>query len=106
VGIAIDCIVVDCEDNGISVTRQIARDRPGIPVLFVSHRSEVELQIFSEAEMFVSKEEAIGELPRCVCEVIGRNRRRCDDDRRKLTRTTEVESRALHEAFVRWLLPW
>jgi DNA-binding response OmpR family regulator len=105
-GIAIDCVVVDCEDNGISVTMEIARARPGAPILFVSDQSEVELQVYSETGMFVTKEEAIGELSRCICEVIGRGVRRCENDRRKLTRTSTVDSPALHEALVRWLLPW
>jgi DNA-binding response OmpR family regulator len=104
--IAIDCVVVDCEDNGISATREIVRARPGIPVLFVSDESDVELQVFSETGMFVTKEEAIGELSGCVCELLRRNRCRCDNDRRKLTRTTNLDSLSLHEAFVRWLLPW
>jgi DNA-binding response OmpR family regulator len=73
VGVAIDCIVVDCEDNGISVMREIARARSGIPILFVSGESEVQLQVYSETGMFITKEEAIGELSRCICEVMGRN---------------------------------
>ena len=107
-GLAIDCIVVDCKDNGISVTRKIAIACPRIPILFVSDESEVELQVYSETGMFVTKEEAIGELPTCLCELIGRGRdkRRFDDDRRKLTQKTNLDSRVLHEAFIRWLLPW
>jgi len=105
-GIAIDCVVVDCEDNGISVTTEIARARPGVPILFVSDQSQVQLQVYSETGMFVTKEEAIGELSRCICEVIGRSVRQCEDDRRKVTRTSNVDSPALHEALVRRLLPW
>jgi DNA-binding response OmpR family regulator len=105
-GIVIDCVVIDCEDNGIAVTTEIARARPGVPILFVSDQSEVQLQVYSETDMFVTEEEAIEELSRCICEVIGRNARRCEDDRRKLTRTSNVDSRALHGAFVSWLLPW
>lgn len=105
-GIALDCVVVDCEDHGISITAEIARARPEVPILFVSDQSEVQLGVYSETGMFVTKEEAIEELSRCIREVIGCNARRCEDDRRKLTRTSNVDSRALHEALVRWLLPW
>jgi DNA-binding response OmpR family regulator len=69
-GIAIDCVVVDCEGNGISVTREIARAHPGIPILFVSDQLEVQVQVYSETGMFVTKEEAIGELSRCVSEMM------------------------------------
>lgn len=103
---AIDCVVVDCEDNGISVTRKIARVRPGVPILFVSDRSEVELQVYSETGMFVTKEEAIGELSRCISEVIVRSVHRCNKDSRESTRRSTSDSKTLHEAFVRWLLPW
>lgn len=103
----VDCIVIDCEDNGIQVTREIARARPGIPILFVSDQSEVQLQIYSETGMFVSKEEAIEQLSRCVCEVLKRNIcRSVKGSQRKSTRTSNLESRALHEALVRWVLPW
>jgi two-component SAPR family response regulator len=104
--IAVDCVVVDCEDNGISVTRKISRVWPAVPILFVSDQSEVELQVYSETGMFVAKEEAIEEPSRCIAEVIRRSVHRCDDDRRKLTHTSSVDTHALHEAFVRWLLPW
>jgi DNA-binding response OmpR family regulator len=104
--IAIDCVVIDCEDAGISVTTGIARVRPEVPILFVSDQSEVQLQVYSETGMFITKEEAIEQLSRCICEAIGRSVRRCEDDRRKLTHTSNVDSRALHGALVRWLLPW
>jgi DNA-binding response OmpR family regulator len=104
--IAIDCVVIDCEDAGISVTTGIARAQPEVPILLVSDQSEVQLQVYSETGMFITKEEAIEQLSRCICEVIRRSVRRCEDDRRKLTRTSNVDSRALHGALVRWLLPW
>ena len=47
--IAIDCVVVDCENDGIPVTRGIARARPGIPILFVSDQLEGQVQVYSEA---------------------------------------------------------
>jgi DNA-binding response OmpR family regulator len=43
--IAVDCVVVDCEDHGISVTTEIARARPELPILFVSDQSEVQLRV-------------------------------------------------------------
>src|SRR5215472_13183810 len=70
--LAIDCVVVDCADNGISATREIARGRPGIPILFVSDQLEVQVQVYSETGMFVTKEEAIGELSACISEMIKR----------------------------------
>jgi DNA-binding response OmpR family regulator len=106
-GLAIDCIVVDCEHNGISVTRKIARAPPRVPILFVWDQLEVQLQIYSETGMFVSKEEAIEQLSRCVCEVLERSMNRfVKGNRRKWIRTSNVESRASHEALVRWLFPW
>jgi hypothetical protein len=66
----------------------------------------VQLHVYSETGMFVTKEEAIEELSRSICEVIERSVRRREHDRRKLTRTSNVDSPALHEALVRWLLPW
>jgi DNA-binding response OmpR family regulator len=53
-GIALDCVIVDCGDNGISVTTEIARARPGVPILFVSDHSEVQLQVYSETGLFVT----------------------------------------------------
>lgn len=105
-GIGIDCIVVDCEDKGISITREFATARPGIPILCVSDQAEVQLQVYWETGMFVSKEEAIEQLPRCVCEVLKRTMNGSVKGSRKSTRTANLESRALHEALVRWLLPW
>jgi DNA-binding response OmpR family regulator len=105
-GIALDCVIVDGKDNGISVTTEIARARPGVPIIFVSDHSELQLRVYSEAGLFVTKEEAVGDLSRCICEVIGRGVRTCKDDRRKLNRTSNVASRALREALVRWVLPW
>jgi DNA-binding response OmpR family regulator len=94
-GIAIACVVVDCGDNGISVTRKIAVAMRGIPILFVSDQSEVELQVYAETGMFVTKEEAIGELSRCIAEGRGHSGRRYDRDRRKLAR---IEYRRRHLA--------
>lgn len=105
-GIAIDCVVVDCEDKGISVTRKIARARPRIPILFVSDQPDVEMQVYSETDMFLTKEEAIEEPSRWIGEVMGHSVCRCDDDGRTLSRTSRTEARALHAALVRWLLPW
>lgn len=51
--IEIDCVVVDCEQDGISVTRAISRARPGIPILFVS--DQLQLQVYSETGMFASR---------------------------------------------------
>jgi DNA-binding response OmpR family regulator len=104
--IALDCVIVDCGDNGISVTTEIARARPRVPILFVSDHSEVQLQVYSETGLFVTKEEAIGHLSRCISEVIGRNVCRCEDDRRKLSSASNLDSRALHEALARWIWPW
>jgi DNA-binding response OmpR family regulator len=42
--IAIDYVVVDCKQDATSVTRRISRARLDIPILFVSDRSEVQLQ--------------------------------------------------------------
>jgi DNA-binding response OmpR family regulator len=103
--ITIDCVVVDCADNGISVTREIARGRPGIPILFVSDQLEIQVQVYSETGMFVTKEEAIGELSRCICEMIRRTGYRCEEDPRGSC-TSTADSRALHSALVSWLLPW
>lgn len=89
-GIAIDCVVVDCEDNGISVTREIASARRGVPILLVSDRSEVQLQVYAEIGMIVSKEEAIEQLSKCIGELIARSVRPCENDRRKLGRTSSV----------------
>jgi DNA-binding response OmpR family regulator len=105
-GMAIDCVVVDCGDNGIAATMEIAIARPGVPILFVSDQSEVQLQVYSQTGMFITKDEAIGDLSRCICEVITRNVYRRKDARRKSTCTANVASRALHGALVRWLLPW
>ena len=107
-GIAIDCIVVDCAQNGISVTRRISRAWPDIPILFVSDRSELQLQIYSETSMFVTKDEAIEDLSRCIREVIQRDvHGRMEDGRRRIsTGWTNVESRPFHDVLVRWLLPW
>lgn len=103
--IAIDCVVVDCEDNGISVTREIARARPGIPILFVSDQLGVQVQIYSETGMFVTKEEAIGELSRRISEMMRRTAYQREDDRRG-SGTLTAGSGVLHSALVRWLLPW
>jgi DNA-binding response OmpR family regulator len=43
-----DCVIVDCGDNGVSVMTEIARARSGVPILFVSDHSEVQLQVYSE----------------------------------------------------------
>jgi DNA-binding response OmpR family regulator len=106
--IGIDCVVVDCKQDGISVTRGISRARPGIPIVFVSDQPELNLQVYSETSMFVTKDEAIGELSRCVREVIQRGVQQRSEDRRRtiLTRGANVKFGPLHEAFVRWLLPW
>jgi len=103
--IAIDCVVVDCEDDGIPVTRGIARARPGIPILFVSDQLEAQVQVYSETGMFVTKEEAIGEISKCISEMIRRTAYRDEEDPRG-PRTPMADSRALHSALVRWLLPW
>jgi DNA-binding response OmpR family regulator len=103
--IAVDCILVDCEDNWISVTKQIARAWPEIPILIVSDQLEVHLQVYSETAMFVSKEEAIGELSSRISEVIGRSVYRWEEDPRA-TRTSNANSRTLHRVFVRWMLLW
>lgn len=105
-GIAIDCVVVDCDDNGIAVTRKTSKAWPAVPILYISGQSEVGLQVYSETGMFVTKEQVIEEPSRCIAEVIRRRVRRCDDHSRKLTHASGVDSHALHEAFVRWLLPW
>src|ERR1700752_4716779 len=72
-GIAIDCVVIDCKQSGISVTKRISRARPDIRILFVSDQSDVQLQIYSETSMFVTKDEAIEELSRYIREVIQRD---------------------------------
>lgn len=89
-GIAIDCVVIDCEDNGVSVTTEIARARRGVPILLVSDRSEVQLQVYAEIGMIVSKEEAIEQLSPCIGELIARSVRPYENDRRKLGRTSNV----------------
>jgi DNA-binding response OmpR family regulator len=106
--IKVDCVVVDCQQDGISVTRGISRARPGVPILFVSDQLEVQLQVYFEASTFVTKDEAIGDLSKCVREVIQRGvHRRIEIGRRTTsTRRTNVESLPLHEALVKWLLPW
>ena len=45
---ALDCTVIDNEKDGISIASQIARARPGLPILFVSDRSELPFQIYAE----------------------------------------------------------
>jgi DNA-binding response OmpR family regulator len=106
-GNEIDCVGVDCEPDGISLTRDISRARPGIPILFVSDQSELHLQVYSETGMFVAKDEAIGELSKCVREVIQRGEHRRIEGRRRTNsaRRPNVESGPSHEALVRWLLP-
>jgi DNA-binding response OmpR family regulator len=106
--IEIDCVVVDCEQDGIYLTRGISKALPGIPILFVSDQSELQLQVYSETGMFVTKDEAIGELSKCVREVIQRGVHPRIEVRRRMnsTRRANVESGPLHEALVRWLLPW
>jgi DNA-binding response OmpR family regulator len=101
----IDCVVVDCEDNGISVTREIAKARPGIPILFVSDQLGIQVQIYSETGMFVTKEEAIGEISRRISEMMRRTAYQCEEDPRG-SHTSKDGSRVLHSALVRWLLPW
>ena len=103
--IPIDCVVVDGADNGISVTREIARHRPEIPILFVSHQLEEQVQVYSETGMYVTKEESIGELPGYISEMIRRTAYRSEEGPRR-SRTWTSGSRALHSALVNWLLPW
>jgi DNA-binding response OmpR family regulator len=106
-GIAIDCVVIDCEDNGVAVTREIATARLGIPIIFVSDQSEVQMQIYSETGMFISKEEAIEQLSRCVGEVLkGNVYRSSKGSRRKSTGASTIKSLVFHRAWVRWFLPW
>lgn len=45
------------------------------------------------------------EPSRCIAEVIRCSVRRCDDERRKLTHRSSIDSRALYKALVRWILP-
>jgi CheY-like chemotaxis protein len=48
---ALDCAVIDHEKDGTSIASQIARARPGLPILFVSDRSELPFQIYAETGM-------------------------------------------------------
>ncbi len=106
-GLRIDCVVLDHETDAISIAKEIARARPGLQILVVSDQSEAEFDIYAEAGMFISKDEAIEELSRCIHEVLRRDAcERIDAHNRNSVSRKFVGSRPLHGALVKWLLPW
>ncbi len=104
---ALDCAVIDHEKDGTSIASQIARARPGLPILFVSDRSELPFQIYVETGMFITKDEAIEGISGCVGEIMERNVNEfIEGHSGDRTHRTDVGSRPLHRGIVGWIFPW
>ena len=104
---AVDCAVIDHERDGMSIARQIARAWPGLRILFVADRAELPFQIYAEAGMFITKDEAIEGISGCVQEMMQRNVNECSKGcSGNRTHGTDDGSRPVHRGIVRWILPW
>jgi DNA-binding response OmpR family regulator len=102
-GAIIDCIVVDHKTEGVVLVKQIARRWSSPAMIFVTDRSEVIEWIYSQVDMFISKEEAIEQLVQLIQEVLRRRGDTGQNDPNLLTPDDNYSF--LHPSFLRWLLP-
>jgi CheY-like chemotaxis protein len=103
----IDCIVLDHARGGAVLAQEIGRRRATPPLVFVLEGSEIPVHIYPHVEMFISREEAIEALSRCIEEVLDRCRCERAEARRvePAVRLCTLPHLCNHR-FVRRVLPW
>jgi DNA-binding NtrC family response regulator len=98
----VDCIVLDLRRYRTRLVRRIARQRPGIPLILVSGNGEMVLQLYTEVEMFIARDEAVEELPERVEEIMRRSGSKPSTEHRNTSASRGDYSHILHRVIDRW----
>lgn len=104
---AVDCVVLDHTGDGALIAKKIRQCQQRPPVVYVVDRSDMLFEIYPDVDMFITRNEAIEELCRCINEVLDRGELKgAETDAIELNGGAYSDSLALNRKFVRWFLPW
>jgi len=103
---SVSCVVIDRVD-GLPFTKTFCRALPKIPILFVTDKWPTVIEIYHQVEMFISREEALEQLPECIEEAVERSTlKSVENDSESDPLMSDSARGTLHQVFIRWMFPW